>query len=205
LFSVLFAIIHLTNYNFSITIIIFAPILVFSQFTGGLLIGYLRVRYSFVMGFILHAVFNGILISVSLISMSISGGAEKLNIDYVNYSLIIIEPSPSETESSSHYSSDLDTIIFNAVPMKQVISYLVDRNEHFVMSNDAYKLDTKITLKFVNHKVEKSEVKGKILKHLSNTYNFIVEHPEFPLNENVEEPKYVYINYKKINIQNYEK
>jgi len=136
--------------------------------------GYLRVRYSFILGFIMHAVFNGITVCISLISLN--GGTEKLDIDYVAYSLKIVEVSQLDSESSSNYSCDLDTIIFNAVPMKTIIAYLVDKNEYLISSSDIYKLDTKLTLKFINHNFSEIDVKETILKHLSNTYNFKIKY-----------------------------
>ena len=168
--ALVFGLVHLTNYDIAIAIIIFAPILICSQFVGGLLMGYLRVRYSFILGFILHAVYNGILIGASLIAMN---DVEKLNIDYVSYSLKITEVSKKESESSLY---GRDTITFNAVKMKQIIAYLVYEDEYFITSNDTNKLNTKIKLNFINHNFEHLEVKETILKHLSNTYNFEIKY-----------------------------
>lgn len=51
----IFAVIHFVNYDSETTLVFILPFLVLPQFILGLLMGYLRVRYNFFTGFLMHA------------------------------------------------------------------------------------------------------------------------------------------------------
>ncbi|MBK1439842.1 CPBP family intramembrane metalloprotease [Parapedobacter sp. ISTM3] len=65
--TLLFAISHLSNYEFSMTVLLLSPLLIAPQFITGLLLGYLRVRYNLMLGYFMHVIHNAFFISVSLI------------------------------------------------------------------------------------------------------------------------------------------
>lgn len=65
--ALLFAIFHLSNYQFSITVLLLSPLLVAPQFITGLFLGYLRIKYSWMLGYFMHAIHNAFFISSSLI------------------------------------------------------------------------------------------------------------------------------------------
>jgi len=58
--ALLFGVIHITNYDFDVWK--FLPVLVLPQIVIGLLLGFVRLRYGFVWGFLLHALHNGALL-----------------------------------------------------------------------------------------------------------------------------------------------
>jgi hypothetical protein len=173
LYAIIFALIHLTNYKISVAVLIFAPILIVAQFVGGLLFSYLRVRYNFILGFLMHAIYNGILISTTLISMF--GSVEKLNIDNEQYYLKIEEVSPREEFENLTFGED--TMSYNVVNLKTIICLLLEQEEYFVETNNDKMLETKINLEFINHSEGKSENEKReiILNHLSDIYNFDIE------------------------------
>jgi hypothetical protein len=56
----LFGLFHLPNYHINRYVILFAPILVGSQFMGGVLLGYIRLKNGFWWGVLGHSAFNGV-------------------------------------------------------------------------------------------------------------------------------------------------
>ena len=70
--AAIFAYFHLSNYQLSSTVLLLSPILIAPQFITALFLGYLRIRYSFMLGYFLHAIHNTFFIIVSLILMNIS-------------------------------------------------------------------------------------------------------------------------------------
>lgn len=61
--AVIFAIVHVSNYEYSHRLLFLAPLLMAPQFIVGLFNGYLRVKYGLVWGFYLHALHNLIIVS----------------------------------------------------------------------------------------------------------------------------------------------
>jgi membrane protease YdiL (CAAX protease family) len=64
--AILFGFIHLTNYEYNFAILLLSPILILPQFIAGLFLGYLRIKYDLVLGYIMHAIHNGILLTLTL-------------------------------------------------------------------------------------------------------------------------------------------
>ncbi len=56
----IFALMHLTNFRYSHSLLLFAPIVVLPQLIVGLFMGFLRVKHGFIWGFFLHALHNTI-------------------------------------------------------------------------------------------------------------------------------------------------
>ncbi|TYB76769.1 CPBP family intramembrane metalloprotease [Bizionia gelidisalsuginis] len=66
-FTLLFGFIHIFNYDLTLKILIFSPILVAPQLVLGVLLGFLRVKIGLVYAMVLHALFNASLIIPSLL------------------------------------------------------------------------------------------------------------------------------------------
>jgi membrane protease YdiL (CAAX protease family) len=81
--AVLFGVVHIANFKFSYLILLLSPILVAPQIVLGLFIGFLRVRYGFILGFLLHVIHNALFIGITLIFMT--NTPEQLNIKKNNY------------------------------------------------------------------------------------------------------------------------
>ncbi len=68
----IFAVIHFVNYDSETTLVFILPFLVLPQFILGLLMGYLRVRYNFFTGFLMHALHNALFMTIAILSLTSS-------------------------------------------------------------------------------------------------------------------------------------
>ncbi|TDQ23739.1 CPBP family intramembrane glutamic endopeptidase [Tenacibaculum caenipelagi] len=64
-FAILFGLIHLTNYNFTINLLLFAPILIAPQTILGGYLGFIRVRFGLTWSILLHACYNAFFVLIS--------------------------------------------------------------------------------------------------------------------------------------------
>lgn len=60
--TIMFALFHLSNYNYTPNLLLFAPIVVLPQFICGFLFGFIRVKQGFIWGFFLHALHNAVFV-----------------------------------------------------------------------------------------------------------------------------------------------
>lgn len=69
LFAVLFGLVHLFNYkgNFTTTTLLVTPILTAPQTVLGGYLGFIRVKFGLLWSILLHAIYNGLFIGVSLL------------------------------------------------------------------------------------------------------------------------------------------
>ncbi len=169
--AIIFSIVHLSNFEFSIKILLFSPILLAPQFIMGLFLGYLRVRYNLVLGFLMHAIHNAIFLIIPIIFMS--GAVEKLNVKTNSYSLKIEERTLKQMNVSSTFGTD--TINFNGTSLKSIIAYLLEKDEKLIDFSSNQMADKRISLGFKKYSKNSSDDKKTILKHLSQVYNFKLE------------------------------
>ena len=62
-FTIVFGLIHISNYELTSQILLFTPILVAPQLFLGSYLGFIRVRFGLLWSIALHATFNGLLMS----------------------------------------------------------------------------------------------------------------------------------------------
>lgn len=67
--TVLFAVMHLMNFKLNLHIVLLTPVLVLPQFLLGLVLGYIRVKQGIGWAIALHAIYNGILLSLAYTGM----------------------------------------------------------------------------------------------------------------------------------------
>jgi len=67
--TIIFAYVHISNYNLTTMIIIISPILVLPQFVTGLILAFIRVKHGLIWSMAFHSLHNCILITFSLIFM----------------------------------------------------------------------------------------------------------------------------------------
>ena len=65
-----FALVHIFNFELSLSVLLITPILVAPQFLMGLFIGYMRMKFGFFWGFFLHAIHNSILLGAALLFLN---------------------------------------------------------------------------------------------------------------------------------------
>ena len=68
LVSIAFGIIHILNFEPSLNIYLLAPVLVAPQILIGINLGYLRIRFGLIWSILFHAFYNGILLSIALLT-----------------------------------------------------------------------------------------------------------------------------------------
>ena len=61
-FTLIFGFYHITNFEFTTTVLLFSPLLVAPQLSVGLFLGYIRIRFGLLWSIALHACYNLILI-----------------------------------------------------------------------------------------------------------------------------------------------
>jgi len=170
--AIFFALIHTTNFGSNNPIFYLIPILVLPQFIMGLFLGYLRVRYNFMLGYLMHVIHNAIFITVALLSMEETAN-QKLNLETNGYSLKIEEVSGVNT--SYIHNHNQDSISFIGTDIKSIISNLTNKDYDLIESNNKSLLSKKITLKFRNNSSDSLNKDSLILKHLSEIYSFKIE------------------------------
>lgn len=69
-FTLLFGYVHIFNFEISTNVLLFSPILVAPQIYLGLVLGYMRVRFGLIWAMLMHAVYNGILVAISLFAIN---------------------------------------------------------------------------------------------------------------------------------------
>ena len=183
--AILFAYVHIFNYEYSTTILLLSPILIAPQFVIGLFLGYLRMKYNLVLGYFMHAIHNAIFLIPFIFMMGPSENhkfqtfdnffkSEKLNIKNKDYSLKI-EESQLYTGNIISTTPSIDSVNFNHTSIKSMIAFLLDKEEMFIESNNNQILDKKINISFKNYTKDNTNNKEIIMKHLMQVYDFKIE------------------------------
>ncbi|MCG6189764.1 hypothetical protein [Maribellus maritimus] len=95
--ATVFALLHLSNFQFSWYLLIFAPLLVLPQFSVGLILGFVRNHCGFFYGFYFHGIHNAALLLLFNFMMSSSTTTaviSKTNTD--GYQILLVEEDFSE-------------------------------------------------------------------------------------------------------------
>lgn len=66
--GLIFAYVHIFNFELSLNVILFSPLLVAPQFIVGLIFGFIRVRFGLIWSICLHSFYNGVLVSLFLLA-----------------------------------------------------------------------------------------------------------------------------------------
>ncbi len=170
--AVIFALIHITNYESNSTIIYLVPLLVLPQFISGLFFGYLRVRYNFVLAYLMHVLHNAIFVTLSFLVIN-NTVIEKLNVETDTYSINIEEVVSAKDSYIHNYKQD--SISFFRTGFKNIISTLTQKNIDLIISNNDNLLSKRITLNFKNNSLDSLNRDSLIIKHLSEVYLFEIE------------------------------
>ena len=166
--AVIFGLIHISNFEFSYTILLLSPILVAPQIILGIIIGYIRVRNGFVSGLLLHSLHNAFFIGIPLFFMF--NDTEKLNVETSLYSIKIEETNDISIPSTQKNYSD--SIVYNNVSLKTTLTYLLNTNEILLKTNDKEMLDKTLHLNFKNKSKDSSRTKSIALNQLAKSYDF---------------------------------
>jgi len=175
--AIVFGLIHITNYEISPIVLLFAPIIVAPQVVAGLLLGYLRVRHGVISGFLLHAMHNTIFLCIPLLFM---GSASQISIDTKAYSMEIVKSETMPVRSFITYYPD--SVIMNQVSIKSILIELFDKDELFIFkgSNEPFmnaSINLKIKNKQLSDTLHRKDInyqmhRKNILNELSKSYGF---------------------------------
>lgn len=169
--AILFGLIHLSNYELSGTSIYLIPVLILPQVIAGLFIGYLRVRYNFLLGFLIHVLHNAFFVIIGLYSLNNSD--EKLNIETDTYSLKIEEVANSK---KIYAAFSEDSISFHGENLKSILAALLKEDENLMESNNSKRANQQLNLLFKNTSKKKLERSPLIIEHLTEVYDFKIEY-----------------------------
>ncbi len=185
--TLLFALMHLTNYKFSYSLILLAPLLILPQFCGGFLIGYLRIKSGFFWGLALHMTSNLILLLPYIIALTLA--FPPLNIYTKSYDLTVrkIEVNLSKTEIFSSFSKD--SIIIKNQSFKKCLSILTDKKENLIEFNDSFesggipllKANQSLHISYKNKKILSNNIEKVIFNSKRNIINELVKAYNFTL------------------------
>jgi membrane protease YdiL (CAAX protease family) len=171
--AIVFGLIHLSNYNITIWVLIFSPVLVFAQFAFGIFAGYLRVKYGFFYGYALHFMHNGILLALPLMLMA--GETEVLNIKNKDYNITIHENLQHINNSSITVSLALDTLTIDNFELKKIIPELLEKDEQLFEFGNDINLNKILKVKYYSNLKDRNSNRDIILNILKKQYKFDLE------------------------------
>lgn len=175
----LFALYHLTNFKFSISLLIFAPIVVLPQFIGGLFMGFLRVKQGLLWGFFLHALHNAFFVLPVLLMPE---NTPKLinQINKEGYTFITTEGNYFNNDEfrKSHPFTSTGKITPNEIVLhdefKNIVAKLSHNNKRYILFKNSMLSEKKISVYFKNDSVfenlSSSAVHHLVLENLLEAY-----------------------------------
>lgn len=154
--TILFALFHLSNYNYTPNLLIFAPIVVLPQFICGFLIGFIRIKQGFIWGFFLHALHNAVFVLPVLLLPFYSHPKliEKIERDdytfkvYEGFRFDSPEYSKSEPLTAPRKITPNEIVLYGT--FKQVVANLAFTNERYISFKNSILAEKEISLYFKN-------------------------------------------------------
>jgi membrane protease YdiL (CAAX protease family) len=174
--ALIFGFVHLFNFPFSLTILLLSPILVAPQIILGSIIGYLRVRYGFMMGFFMHALHNAVFVGLGLLAMHNS--TIKVKNTTKIYTVTIEKTSDKYANSISRNYPD--SLAYENTSLKATIAYLLNTNERLLNTNDREKLNSRLNFHFKNKTKDSTKTKRMALEQLMKSYDFTISKKILP-------------------------
>lgn len=163
-----FALYHILNYNITSSNFIFLLVLILPQFFIGILCAYLRVKFNFLFGTMLHIFHNGIFLGLICISMIHPNKNYESHTQL--YDVIISESNESSENSLCYISMNCDTIKANNADIKMIISVLLQKRPEFIelynmpLIQNGYRLNISYISKIPNAIANRDTIKAIIRK-----------------------------------------
>jgi hypothetical protein len=154
--TILFALFHLSNYNYTPNLLIFAPIVVLPQFICGFLIGFIRIKQGFIWGYFFHALHNAIFVLPVLLLPFYSHPKliEKIERDdytfevYEGFRFDSPEYSKSDPLTAPRKITPNEIVLFGT--FKQIVANLAFTNERYISFKNSILAEKEISLYFKN-------------------------------------------------------
>lgn len=178
--TILFALIHFSNFSYSASNLLFAPILVLPQFIGGFFMGFIRIKQGFIWSFFLHALHNAIFILPVLLFPSINNPKLIEKIDKDDYTFEVYEGfrfnSPefakSEPVSAPRKITPNEIVMYGT--FNNVVSTLTQTNKKYIWIKNSILAEKEISLFFKNDsaKIESAYFASRLaFENLLKSYN----------------------------------
>lgn len=164
--ALVFAFVHITNYEITTAILLFSPLLVLPQFVMGLFTGYMRVKFGLGWSMGLHSIHNILFIGISLWFME--QAVEKLNTKTEAYDIKIEETKQGVHEESSSTTGG-PTVSFVNHSLENVLQNLLQVDESLFEMEDTGKASLRLNINFTS-RVDTLMAREVILKHLQEVY-----------------------------------
>lgn len=154
--AILFALSHLSNFSYSVSLLLFAPIVILPQFIGGFFMGFIRIKHGFIWGFFLHALHNAIFTLPVLLFPFINNPKLIEKIEKSDYTFEVYEGyhfnSPefakSEPVSSPRKITPNEIVLYGT--FKNVVSNLTITNKKYIRFKNSILAEKEISLYFRN-------------------------------------------------------
>lgn len=149
LISIIFALLHLFNYQFNWYLLLFAPLLVLPQFVGGLLMGFIRIKSGFKWGVFLHMLHNALFLLPFYFYMNNTNQKIIGNIKTEGFQFELVEGKSSQKEIASISKITPDEIILYGT-FEKVIGKLTHKNVKEIKFENSLLAKKKINISFKN-------------------------------------------------------
>jgi hypothetical protein len=154
--TILFALFHLSNYNYTPNLLLFAPIVVLPQFICGFLIGFIRIKQGFIWGFFFHALHNAVFVLPVLLIPFYSHPKLIEKIEREDYTFEVYEGfrfdspdySKSEPLTAPRKITPNEIVLYGT--FKQVVANLAFSNEKYISFKNSILAEKEISLYFKN-------------------------------------------------------
>ncbi|WP_186755826.1 CPBP family intramembrane glutamic endopeptidase [Echinicola salinicaeni] len=166
--ALLFGFIHIFNFGDYKQLIYIFPLLTLPQISFGLLGGYLRVRYSLIYSFVLHAFHNLIFLSPFFLMDNGLKVFQKETEDYT----VRIEEVTIDSMPKKFYAAFSDSLIFNNYQLRNLISHYSKVDTWQIQSNNEKKMDKYFIINYKNKLDSGSMDKTVVENYLVEKYQF---------------------------------
>lgn len=173
-FTAIFALIHIGNYPLIWATLIAMPVLILPQFTIGIFLGYIRVRFGILWSIAFHAIHNGLFVLLATIAMTVV--FKPVEIKTTDYSLNI-NKSKSDKYGDTVIMMHGDSAKIINHRFKDVLSILLNKDKKFIIvdeDKEGVRLDVKLTrIKKAKDSVNIEKLNGYIiLNEMKKAYGF---------------------------------
>lgn len=167
--AIMFGFVHIFNFDSNKNLLLLLPIITAPQIFVGIFAGYLRVRFSLIWGYFLHAIHNLIFILPFLFA---GDSIELLKTDTNDYSIQIEEVFRKDKKQRVKYFSD--SVSFQNYKLKNIIAYTKNIDFWLIDDNNSDKINKILNIRYKN-KLDSNSIdqhKYIIEKELTNYYKF---------------------------------
>ena len=175
--AILFAYVHLFNFELTTSVWVLSPFLVLPQFIAGLFLGYMRVKYGLIWSIFLHSMNNLILAGIALWFMHQK--VEKLEVKTDAFEVTIQELAKKGPEKSQA-AIGKSTLSFERVRSKDILPQLLKKDKKLFEFKDPTKAELVLNIRFTpwTDTIHREQI---VLVHLEQVYglNLIEKEKDF--------------------------